>query len=325
MTSVYGNVYGQVYGNAYGPPPAQAPTPASVAVSPATATVLAGGTQQFTAAVKDSAGSPIAGLTAAWMDVDAGAITQTGLYTADPHVTSGQFNVTATYGQLSGSATVTLAAPAEVATTVTDADAPHILSGYSVGGVAGTATVPPAANVSSGLAYGVGGNGSTGALAVTAGGGLTGEQAAQLAAAAAAVSQLGGGQLAYTGPVAVDGSARIVQADDAMLQWTVAGYAGPSLAGSVTTFGLMDRCDYDCNPAGVTLLAVPGTAATVAAPDGSTLATYTAQLTAAQTAALPSAPADRPLNLVGQVVVTTAGGLRRTAVLAAVTVVRRVV
>ncbi len=67
-----------------------------------------------------------------------------------------------------------------VSATVSTADVPHILSGFTVGGLAGSATLPPAANVSSGLAYGVGGNGSTGTLVSTSPG-LTVAQAAQLA------------------------------------------------------------------------------------------------------------------------------------------------
>ena len=169
-------------------------------------------------------------------------------------------------------------------------------------------------------------NGSSTAGATTAAG-LTGGQAAQLTAVAAAVTQLGGaGQLSYTGPVAADGSAQIVQGDDTTLQWTVAKYAGPTLAGATVTFGLVDRCTYDRSPtAAVPLLTVAGSASPAVVADGSTSVTYTVPLTAAQTAQLPSSPVERPLNLVGQIAVVAADGTRRTAVLAAVTVRRRVV
>ena len=154
--------------------------------------------------------------------------------------------------------------------------------------------------------------------------GLTDAQAAQLAAVLAGVSQLGGGQVTYAGPVAKDGTVQLVQGDDVVLTWTVVGYTGPSLVGATVTFGLLDRCAYDTDPAAPPLRLVAGTA-TAATVDGVTSVTYSVPLTAAQTLALPPSPTRDPLGLVGQVVVTTAGNLRRTAVLAAVTVVRRVV
>ncbi len=109
------------------------PTPTTIVVTPSAVTVPAAGTQQFAAVVKDQSGDPINGLTVFWMDVDAGEITQSGLYTADPNVTSGQFPVTASCGPLSGSATITLAVT-QVPTTVsvTPASAPVLAGGAQV-------------------------------------------------------------------------------------------------------------------------------------------------------------------------------------------------
>jgi hypothetical protein len=152
------------------------------------------------------------------------------------------------------------------------------------------------------------------------------DQAAQIAALLTAISQLGAGQLRYSGPVDADGrTLRIVQGDDVTLQWTFTEYAGPSLAGATAVFGLMPLSDYDLDPAAPAILTVAGTVATTTASDSSTTVTYTVPLTAAQTNQLPPTPTDRPLNTVGQLVALTADGRRHTAVLAAVTVARRVV
>lgn len=79
--------------------------PVSVTVSPPTATLTAGGTQQFTAVVKDAQGNVISGAAVAWSaDASAGTIgSATGLLTASA---SGMGKVTATVGSVSGTAAV---------------------------------------------------------------------------------------------------------------------------------------------------------------------------------------------------------------------------
>ncbi len=88
-----------------------AQTPTALTVSPATATVTTGQTQQFAAAVSDQFGSPIAGAPVTWsVPSAAGSVSAGGLFAAG--VTAGTYTVTATGGTATGSAAVTVAAPA---------------------------------------------------------------------------------------------------------------------------------------------------------------------------------------------------------------------
>jgi autotransporter-associated beta strand protein len=80
----------------------------AIAVSPATATVVAGTTRQFTAAGTDQFGSPLATPpTFAWGVTGGGSISPSGLFTAP--VTAGVSTVTATALAVSGQASVTTA------------------------------------------------------------------------------------------------------------------------------------------------------------------------------------------------------------------------
>ena len=87
-----------------------APQVASLTVSPDTASVIKGGTQQFSATGKDSAGDPISPLpTVAWtVNGGIGTISADGLFTA---TTAGTGSVTATVGTVSDtSGTITVSA-----------------------------------------------------------------------------------------------------------------------------------------------------------------------------------------------------------------------
>ncbi|MDQ6769012.1 MAG: S8 family serine peptidase [Gemmatimonadota bacterium] len=80
----------------------------AIAVTPATATVLRGGTQQFTASGVDAAGKPVA-ITPTWSVSGGGTISSSGLFTAT--TTGTNFTVTATSGSVSGTAIVTVNEP----------------------------------------------------------------------------------------------------------------------------------------------------------------------------------------------------------------------
>jgi Galactose oxidase, central domain/Bacterial Ig-like domain (group 2)/Kelch motif len=87
------------------PPPPPPPPPATVTVTPATATVYRGETQQFTAKVSGTSNQAVT-----W-SVPVGSIDSTGLYTASSDAGGGTIDVTATSNALpgaSGKATVTL-------------------------------------------------------------------------------------------------------------------------------------------------------------------------------------------------------------------------
>ena len=86
-------------------------TLASITVTPNPATMLAGATQQFSAAGKDASGNAFA-FTPTWgVTASGGSISSTGLFTAGS--TAGTFTntVAASSGSISGSATVTVTVP----------------------------------------------------------------------------------------------------------------------------------------------------------------------------------------------------------------------
>jgi subtilase family serine protease len=82
----------------------------SIAVSPSGASVLVGGTQQFTASAKDQNGvtlSPQPAIT--WSVSGGGTISSSGLFTAT--TAGGPYTVTATSGSVNGTASITVTAP----------------------------------------------------------------------------------------------------------------------------------------------------------------------------------------------------------------------
>src|ERR1700694_2529738 len=88
----------------------------SVTITPTSATVPVGGTQQFTAVTKDGRGTTIA-TTPTWSLVGVGSISNTGLYTAG--TTAGTATVSVTCSGVTATATVTVT-PGPLATiTVT--------------------------------------------------------------------------------------------------------------------------------------------------------------------------------------------------------------
>jgi hypothetical protein len=98
-----------------------AAAPSTVTVSPSTVGVPAGGTQQFTAVVKDTYGNVNSTATVTW-STNTGSITSGGLLTAPTTPVTGKL-VTATSGGASGSASVDVyaAAPASVSISPTSA------------------------------------------------------------------------------------------------------------------------------------------------------------------------------------------------------------
>src|SRR5207245_5350018 len=78
----------------------------AILVSPASATVPANGTQQFTATATDQFGSPMSPAVT-WMVSGGGSISSTGLFTAGAFA-GGPFTVTASSGGVSGTASVSV-------------------------------------------------------------------------------------------------------------------------------------------------------------------------------------------------------------------------
>ena len=83
---------------------------ASMTISPTSATLNAGQSQQFTATAKDSSGATV-NVQPTWT-ATGGTVTNTGLFTAGS--TAGSFTVTATVGTASASATVTVIVPGQL-------------------------------------------------------------------------------------------------------------------------------------------------------------------------------------------------------------------
>ena len=94
------------------------PVLTTVAVSPSSASVQTGGTQQFTATGKDQFGNPMSPQPAfTWSISGGGTISASGLFTAGS-APDGPFTVTASSGGVNGTASVTVTAP-PVLTTIT--------------------------------------------------------------------------------------------------------------------------------------------------------------------------------------------------------------
>jgi hypothetical protein len=94
------------------------PVLTTIAVSPSSASVQTGGTQQFTGTGLDQFGNPVSPQPAfTWSVSGGGSIGATGLFTAGS-TAGGPFTVTASSGGVSGTATVTVTAP-PVLTTIT--------------------------------------------------------------------------------------------------------------------------------------------------------------------------------------------------------------
>ncbi len=94
------------------------PVLTSITVSPASASVATGGTQQFSATALDQFGNPLSPQPAfTWSVSGGGTISASGLFTAGSSA-GGPFSVTASSGSVSGSASVTVTAP-PVLTSIT--------------------------------------------------------------------------------------------------------------------------------------------------------------------------------------------------------------
>ena len=102
-----------------GPVPAAPIGPlAKITVTPASASVQTGGTQQYAAVGTDSTGNSVSPQPSfSWQVSGGGTISSSGLFSAT--TVGGPYTVTATGGGFSGTATVTVTEPPPVLTTIT--------------------------------------------------------------------------------------------------------------------------------------------------------------------------------------------------------------
>ncbi len=91
---------------------------ASVVVTPATPSIALGATQQFTAAVLDAAGNAITGRLIVWSSSDTTVATGGGCGGLATSVRVGTATITGSVGTISGTATLTVAAPGVASVTV---------------------------------------------------------------------------------------------------------------------------------------------------------------------------------------------------------------
>jgi autotransporter-associated beta strand protein len=111
----------------------------SVAVSPGSSSLQAGGSQQFSASARDQFGNALASQPAfTWSLTGGGSLTAGGLYT--PPYASGSATVMATSGAISGTATVTFTGQAQ---WVANAAAPWTANGDWENTVSGSAIAAP--------------------------------------------------------------------------------------------------------------------------------------------------------------------------------------
>lgn len=94
----------------------------SVTVSPTSATIVVLGTRQFTATPRDASGNPISGLTATWSSSAplVASVTQQGLVTG---LLPGSATISAAYGSVAGTASVTVQLAPVATVTVTPSSA----------------------------------------------------------------------------------------------------------------------------------------------------------------------------------------------------------
>ncbi len=89
------------------------PTVTEVTVTPPSAVITVGGTQQFSAAAKDAGGTAVSGVTVTWAssDTQVATVSDAGLVTA---MAAGQAAITATISGVAGSAAVTVSTPGQL-------------------------------------------------------------------------------------------------------------------------------------------------------------------------------------------------------------------
>jgi len=119
-------------------------TSTSIAVSPASATVVAGATQQFSASARDQFGTALTTQPSfTWTVGGGGSISTSGLFTAGA-TAGGPFTVSATSGSLSGTASVTVSAAPTTVYRIdcgsTSAVSPFTADQFSSGGTQRTVT-----------------------------------------------------------------------------------------------------------------------------------------------------------------------------------------
>lgn len=109
------NTFGACNDNAAGQPPA---TIASIGVTPASASIVVGGSQLYTAAALDAQGNPVAGASITWSIADASPVATVGTTGLVTGAQAGTATVVATSGGVTGRATVTVTAAPPVAGNV---------------------------------------------------------------------------------------------------------------------------------------------------------------------------------------------------------------
>jgi hypothetical protein len=119
-------------------------TLASIVVSPASATVVAGATQQFSGAARDQFGTALTAQPSfTWAVTGGGSISTTGLFTAGA-TAGGPFTVSAASAGVSGTATVTVSAAPSTVYRIncgsTSAPSPFTADQFSSGGTSRTVT-----------------------------------------------------------------------------------------------------------------------------------------------------------------------------------------
>jgi hypothetical protein len=226
-------------------------TPTTITVAPASATVVAGGTQQFSATVKDQFGA-IFSPTLTWSVNGGGTIDSTGLFTAGS-VAGGPFTVTASAGSASGTAAVSVSAGATKILVETKPD--------------GSGVVVPAQTLNSGstlTVYAIARDGSntfvanvaaTWSLLSKTGGVIDGDLvvAGDFKSATFNAHVIGTAIIdaAKTGLATTD-SGTITVAPGAASTLAVAGYPSPTMAGVSQSFTVMAKDGFGNTVTGYT-------------------------------------------------------------------------
>ena len=265
----------------------------SVAVSPNSASLVSGGTQQLSATVRDGSGNTITGQSVAWSSSDPtiGTVSSSGMVTAGH---AGSATITAAAGGKSGGATITVNAGAVSSVSITPGSA-SVTAGATqqLSATAKDAT----GNVISGQTITWSTSDAT-IVAVSSSGVVTGAHVGQATITAAAGGTSGTATVAVAAgavnSIAITPSSGSVQAGNTLqLSANATDVAGNTVTGATFTWTSSSTSIATTSSSGLVTGVATGSANITAASAGKSKAA-TISVTAAATTPPPPAPAPPP-------------------------------
>jgi uncharacterized protein YjdB len=241
---------------------------ASVAVSPATATVITGATQQLTATPKDSDGAALGGRTITWASSNSAVatVTSSGLVTA---VAAGKATITATSEDKSGSSAITVTLPPVASVSLSPGSA-QLLVGKSTTLAASTLDANGKTLTGRTITWS---SGKSSVATVSSSGVVTGAAAGSAWIFAASEGQKDSASISVTLPpvasVSVSpASTSLLVGDTKALAVTLKDASGATLTGRSVTWVSSDKAVATVSSAGLVTAVGAGSATMTAASEG---------------------------------------------------------